>query len=125
MSTTLSLDQVTTSFGVLRIAQERQRQIAQEGFDDEHDSTHESKGQMALAAACYAASAAGKDLIYEEADPDCYRQLETCERANWPKELWPWADSWDKREKHSKIRQLEIAGALIAAELDLLHRSDA
>jgi hypothetical protein len=29
-------------------------------------------------------------------------------------------DAWDKREKHSRIRRLEIAGALIAAEIDRL-----
>lgn len=31
---------------------------------------------------------------------------------------WPWDESHDKRRKHSRRRLLEIAGALIAAELD-------
>jgi hypothetical protein len=50
---------------------------------------------------------------------------------------WPWFDEvpetryaddnswrrvkvWDKREKHDRMRRLEIAGALIAAEIDRL-----
>lgn len=103
---------VSSSWGVSRIAAERQRQIVQEGFDQDHDNTKEGAGQMALAAACYAASAAGVGVVFEEGDP-----------RNGPQELWPWSEDWDKREKHSKIRQLEIAGALIAAELDRLRNA--
>lgn len=33
---------------------------------------------------------------------------------------WPWSDAWDKRKKHDRIRQLSIAGALIAAEINRL-----
>ena len=35
---------------------------------------------------------------------------------------WPWDKSYNKRHKHNRIRQLEIAGALIAAEIDRLLR---
>lgn len=38
---------------------------------------------------------------------------------------WPWPTEWDKRGKHSRHRQLEIAGALIAAEIDRLRRAGA
>ncbi len=36
---------------------------------------------------------------------------------------WPWAREWNKKEQHSRIRQLVIAGALIVAELDRLQRA--
>ena len=32
---------------------------------------------------------------------------------------------WDKRKKHSRVRQLVIAGALIAAEIDRVRRAEA
>jgi hypothetical protein len=35
-------------------------------------------------------------------------------------DAWPWSRNWDKRDKHSRTRRLEIAGALIAAEIDRL-----
>ena len=95
--------------GIERIAAERKRQIEDEGFDEEHDSQHEYS-ELAWAAACYAApepifclgSDPGPTYIFEDA---------------WPPE---WENKWDKRDKHDRIRQLEIAGALIAAEIDRL-----
>ncbi len=114
--------------GVERIAAERQRQIEKEGWTPEHDDQH-TGGELALAAALYAAAqplyARGKDhrgwdVFY---DP------------------WPWkktvphprsesgfpgieVNAWDKRDKHDRLRRLEIAGALIAAEIDRLERTD-
>lgn len=38
---------------------------------------------------------------------------------------WPWDVAWDKRYKHDRLKQLAIAGALIAAEIDRLERSKA
>jgi hypothetical protein len=35
-------------------------------------------------------------------------------------DAWPWDDECDKRWKHGRLRQLVIAGALIAAEIDRL-----
>jgi len=108
MGTPLKPHQVTFSEGFLRILQERQRQIDQEGFDLEHDKEHDA-GELARAAACYAASAGGVSEVLNK----------------WVGgELWPWAPEWDKRKEHSKIRQLEIAGALIVAELDRLLSED-
>lgn len=86
--------------GVEMIANERARQVYREGWTPEHDDTH-ANGEMAWAAVCYAAP---KPL---ENDP------------------WPWSDEWDKRMKHNRMRQLQIAGALIAAELDRLQRIEA
>ena len=105
--------ELSSSTGVERIASERQRQIESEGWSADHDSHHRN-GELSMAAACYAAGEpifiehpanAGRDRVFH--DP------------------WPWDRCWDKRENHSRIRQLEIAGALIAAEIDRLQRIDA
>ncbi len=106
--------------GIERIAAERTRQIEQEGWSAEHDSRHVN-GELALAAALYAAPVA------------LYRVAHRPDSVEWY-DPWPWqrwvdpprggpmisVDAWDKREKHSRIHRLEIAGALIAAEIDRL-----
>ncbi len=84
------------------ILAERLRQVAQEGFDGDHDNEH-SNGQLAMAAACYAAPEPIEIRHYN--DP------------------WPWDVSWDKRQKHDRRRQLVIAGALIVAEIERLDRA--
>lgn len=97
--------------GAWLITKERGRQIAEEGWDEEHDDEHD-QGQLAWAAVCYAAP----DHVYKEArfavskiDP------------------WPWDDEWDKRPAVGcttpyRVRALVKAGALIAAEIDRLLR---
>lgn len=80
------------------IEKERQRQIDKEGWTPSHDDGH-AGGQMALSAACYAASSAGDDTL-----------------------RFPWDGCRDKRGKHSQKRKLVIAGALIVAELERLER---
>ena len=95
-----------TRNGAERIADERLRQIMAEGFTAEHDDGH-ILGELAAAAACYAAPGS----IY-----DVYREP-----------LWPWPEEHDKRPDHAftdddRIRLLEKAGALIAAEIDRLLR---
>lgn len=90
--------------GVARIAAERARQKAVEGWTPEHDWKH-GEGELAIAAACYAINhlfgvqvmAFDRGII---------------------EEAWPWSEDWDKRDKHDRLRSLAIAGALIAAELD-------
>ena len=86
--------------GVQLIAEERERHRA-EGWTHDHDA-HHTDFELSMAAACYAA---------HETDID--EEL-------W--NAWPWAHSWDKRHKHTRIRRLQIAGSLIAAELDRLLR---
>lgn len=99
--------------GIERIAAERQRQIDTEGWTHEHDDEHDD-GSMATVAALYAS----------------------------PKPLWdtdwPWDPSWDKRPRAKegfllyandtptldRVRALEKAGALIAAEIDRLLRKE-
>ncbi len=108
--------------GVERIAAERQRQIDVEGWTPEHDDEHDN-AEMAMAAACYAAP----DLIYTM-DPDHVQQVVF-------EDPWPWDQSWDKRPyrgnrlkanatatRATRIRMLEKAGALIAAEIDRILR---
>lgn len=86
--------------GVSRIAAERRRQIEVEGWTAEHDADittdgeWHTSGQLAKAAACYAVG-----------DPAG----------------WPWGAAWWKPGA-SRIRELEKAGALIAAEIDRLLR---
>lgn len=122
--------------GVELIAAERQRQIKVEGWTPEHDGTHE-RCEIVKAAICYAAeSTAVVSHIFEQRGP-C-----ACGAPVF-RDPWPWADEWDKRIKHrngigegrtsaeviahhmhhGRIRCLEIAGALIAAEIDRLNRA--
>lgn len=93
-----------TPDGIARIAAERRRQISAEGWTPEHDDTHWA-GDLAAAAACLAAEHTDAEWTYPY-----------------------WEGSWIQalQQKHSKsdrVRQLEIAGALIAAEIDRLARS--
>lgn len=92
--------------GAERIAAERNRQIEEEGWSAEHDSIHEND-ELSLAAICYASPIPVYCKIWHV---DGTTNLE---------DPFPWAE-WDKRHKHNRIRQLEIAGALIAAEIDRL-----
>ena len=96
--------------GIERIKAERERQIAKEGWTPEHDDSH-TREEMAIAAACYAVK--GTYAMCIERRIDCTN------------DAWPWSEEWDKRNKHSRLRQLEIAGALIAAEIDRIQRRDA
>ena len=100
--------------GAERIAKERRRQIEKEGWTPGHDNKHNGS-ELALAAVCYAAP----ERVYVQrvahggvafVDP------------------WPWSSSWDKRStrkrptRAERVRMLEKAGALIAAEIDRLLR---
>jgi len=82
---------------------ERQRQISAEGWTPEHDDEHEI-GELARAAACYAANATGFRLM---------------NRAN----LWPWDRAWWKPT--TPRRDLVKAGALILAEIERIDRAAA
>lgn len=84
------------------IAEERQRQIDMEGFTPEGDDQYKEE-QLANAAVCYA-------LPNELKIPDA------------PLGIWPWPDQWYKPCPEDRIRELQKAGALIAAEIDRLKR---
>ena len=91
--------------GIERISAERQRQIEKEGWTPEHDDEHR-EGELARAAACYALP------------PKAY-EIEGLPPAIWPR---GWDRKWWKPSPDNRIRELEKAGALIAAEIDRLQR---
>jgi len=100
--------------GIERIAAERKRQIEKEGWTETRDDQHK-KNEMAIAAACYAlpenkraSSESGKGY-FEKRLPN----------------LWPWHRGYWKPTPENRIRELEKAGALIAAEIDRLLRLEA
>lgn len=94
--------------GIELITEERQRQIEKEGWTPEHDDEHEEQ-ELATAAAIYAMPSA----LREYKNP--YHFVPT------PK-LWPWHEGWWKPTPENRIRELQKAGALIAAEIDRLQR---
>ena len=94
--------------GIELIAEERQRQIEAEGWTAEHDAEHD-QGELAAAAACYAFTPFMKDEIREG-----YKVP--------PTPMWPefWLAKYWKPTPNDRIRELQKAGALIAAEIDRL-----
>lgn len=84
--------------GAELITEERQRQIEVEGWTPEHDKEH-FDDSMAFAAAAYAIP------HYSKIDRS---------------DIWPWEQKWWKPTPDNRIRELQKAGALIAAEIDRL-----
>ena len=111
--------------GAGRILSERMRQISHEGWTREHDM-HHSDGELALAAACYA---------WPPPRPLPVKQAWPWERGAWKptapeaipvvcecrtaEECWHGIVS-DDAKIAARQRDLEKAGALIAAEIDRL-----
>ena len=124
--------------GAQRIAQERERQKSKEGWSPEHDDSHKGS-EMAKAAGCYAfMGCRDSEDQHVSRFTSLYRGTLTM------KDPWPWSEAWDKRHQHrhgymrtvpanigeirdddvrGRIRCLEIAGALCAAEIDRLQRA--
>lgn len=101
--------------GIHRIAAERERQKHAEGWTAQHDDEHDS-GELAFAAACYTEFAG---------ESDAHRDAHRSE----PPRQWPWSRAWWKpspgNTEADRMRELEKAGALIAAELDRVLRAHA
>lgn len=93
--------------GAELIAAERARGIEREGFDSAHDDKHD-RGQLTLAAIAYG-HAALEQVSRPDYDPNRVRRF-----------YWPWESQWWKPK--DPVRNLVIAGALIAAEIDRLQR---
>jgi hypothetical protein len=87
------------------IAAERFRQIGQEGYSPEHDD-HHVPDELVWAAICYAT-------------PPVRRRYYGPPLREWPWTMGDWKPSPDDR-----IRELVKAGALIAAEIDRLIRTE-
>lgn len=99
--------------GAERILAERHRQIEVEGFTVQHDLDHEDEMALANAAGCYVQSAIMTE--YGELNQHLINQLST--GGLLPR--WPWFPvEW--KPTGDAIRDLEKAGALIAAEIDYL-----
>lgn len=92
--------------GIELIAAERNRQIGEEGFSAQHDAKKDHQQEELAWAACYYAMPNNANL-YVFASPE---------------DFFPdsWHPYWAKRDKKDRLRQLAVAGALIAAEIDRL-----
>jgi hypothetical protein len=102
VSPTAAIDQlkgVVMKSGIDLIADERLRQVSQEGWTPEHDDEHDGS-ELADAAAAYALQASGEFSLASR--------------------HWPFDDGW--KPSSDPIRNLVKAGALIAAEIDRLQR---
>lgn len=88
--------------GIEYIAEERKRQIDEEGYTALHDKEENELCQLAFAAAAYAC-------------PVKTNKAKSFKRTH----LWPW-DSRAWKPSNDRIRELSKAGALIAAEIDRL-----
>ena len=86
------------------IAAERRRQIEVEGWDIEHDDSHDD-GELAVAAACYALGE--RNQIIGPA-----RRVAPV--------LWPWSSRWWKPK--DRRRDCIRAAALLVAEIERLDR---
>lgn len=100
-------DQIILAPAELDLILELRRHIAEEGWTAEHDDQH-AGGEMAVAAAAYAAEAAAPE---DDRDP-----------AN-PPDYWPWDPSWWKST--TRRRDLEKAASLCVAEMKRLDRAAA
>lgn len=106
-----------------------ERQIVKEGWTKEHDDKH-TDGSLAMVAALYASPS--DDLVR-------VLRCEECENTTTELDPWPWWNTknydryndggvsfrlraWDKRKEHSRMKRLQIAGALIVAEMERLQR---
>jgi hypothetical protein len=97
------------------IAAERRRQVEVENWSEGHDNRHQ-RGEMADAAACYAAGGMTFRAVRVTAARGRYKHDRLVD-------LWPWASKWWKPK--NKRRDLIRAGALIVAEIERLDRAAA
>ena len=109
------------SRGVDLIAEERRRQIQQEGWTPEHDAEH-ANDDLVHAAVSYALPEAERG---SKSVPMQYRasgRWESVQRE--VPSLWPWSACFWKPTSNDRVRELVKAGALIAAEIDRLQKME-
>lgn len=92
--------------GAELIAEERERQIAAEGFTAAHDDCHVSD-ELVMAARAYALPPEQRRGMFDPTDA----------------RVWPWDETWWRPTPNDRVRELVKAGALIAAEIDRLNRA--
>lgn len=114
---------LTTEQVLSEIGAERAEQIGKHGWTAEHDDNNHDKGELAMAAACYAMP----HRLYQKSDyADGVTYMDP----------WPWSRQWDKRPYHGnvvrgngsqgeKVRRglLVRAAALIVAEIERIDRA--
>jgi len=100
--------------GLTLITEERLRHI-DKGYTPSHDDQHKT-GEIVAAARCYA-------LLAETQNPGHGWTKAMVEDHIFENEEWPW-DSEDWKPSESQTQNLIKAGAMIAAEIDRLHRLD-
>lgn len=106
------------------ISAERRRQVTEEGYDAEHDDTHED-GQLAIAAACYAAplriytknKTSSGSFVFMDPFPPTW-----IDKRFGKKNPLGEVPSPGKYSRKKRLQLLVKAGALIAAEIDRLLR---
>ena len=91
--------------GIKLITKERRRQLEKESWTHEHDK-HHNDGELACAAAAYASA-------------EIYRRT-TAKGYDETPHIFPFEKKWWKPTPENRVRELEKAGALIAAEIDRL-----
>ena len=107
--------------GARRIYEERCRQIQQEGWTSDDDDRL-ANGELAWAAACYAAP---QRIFTPDKRKFGPHDESLTFRDPWPQQIRDMdkrPDSKRKLSRRQRIRALEKAGALIAAEIDRLLR---
>jgi hypothetical protein len=102
--------------GIEMIAEERRRQIDVEGFNADHDR-YNRRGELIDAAIYYAMPENGKPITEYHS-----HMRNSVSVILLPKRFFPhtWHPGWAKRDSKTRLQQLAIAGALIAAEIDRL-----
>lgn len=103
-----------SSTGAERISEERRRQVSEEQWTPEHDDQWKD-GQLLFAAESYLQHARLQAIVEAYANEGDPTSVYTC-----PSQ-WPWDSEWWK-PSDDPLRNLEKAGALIAAEIDRIQR---
>jgi hypothetical protein len=100
--------------GVELIEEERKRQIEVEGWSIDHDAKHD-RNELSLAAACYA-------LPQFQRNQFSFVYKFGVGKHIWLPTLWPFSSKFWKPTPNDRIKELQKAGALIAAEIDRLQQ---
>ena len=99
---------------ILEVARERERQMTAEGWSPEHDDREHRRGELAMAAASYAAP---KEIF-------SHQKICNGETGHMFYEEYPFNQGRAVIERQPRRRQLIIAAALIVAEIERLDRID-
>lgn len=91
------------------ISEERQRQVEEEGYTEDHDASHGDRS-LVRAASCYALGTRTFERTFGNED----------NRVTLYFDMWPWNNESWKPTPDDRVKELVKSGALIAAEIDRL-----